>query len=186
MPNVPNRPHPPGMASTRPVKLPVAQAPPAFQVRRTPPAVPRAVAGGRPPGGHALPAAGGRAEPARLSFSQVMTAQSARRVSAAAGGTEIGSLEVRAATGAAEVVNLKVKPEYRHQGAGAALIAEAARAAAKMGRARVTLEAQDSGSGRLVSWYRRLGFVPTGKSSRGYTTMAAPVALLRRQPPREK
>jgi Acetyltransferase (GNAT) domain len=184
MPNNANRPGLPVVTVTPRLKSPGVPTPPSpFQRPRTPPAPPRAAAtAGRPAAAPVQSKPANTGQGPRLNImSQVTTARTGRRVTAAAGGTEIGSLEVRAAAGGAEVVNLKVKPQYRHQGAGAALIAEAARAAAQMGRVRLTLEAQDSGSGRLVSWYRRLGFVPTGTSQRGYTKMAAPVSSLQRQ-----
>ncbi|HKI03226.1 MAG TPA: GNAT family N-acetyltransferase, partial [Thermoanaerobaculia bacterium] len=82
-----------------------------------------------------------------------------RRIRIAAGGREVGSVEVlNADRDAVRVVNLKVDPDHRKLGAGVQLMREAAREGMRMGKARVTLESQDNGSGKLTRWYERMGF----------------------------
>jgi ribosomal protein S18 acetylase RimI-like enzyme len=112
-------------------------------------------------------------EAPHFSLSHSPLAGSAYRVSVATGQAVIGSLDVRPRGTAAELVNLVVQPQHRRHGAGAALIQEAARTAAQRGLPRVILTANDAGSGRLVNWYRQLGFMSTGVNAQGRPIMAA-------------
>jgi ribosomal protein S18 acetylase RimI-like enzyme len=111
--------------------------------------------------------------PTPFTLSRTPLAGSAYRVTVATRGTVVGSVDVRPRGAAAELVNLAVQPQHRQHGAGAALLQEAARTASQRGLSRVTLTASDTGSGRLVHWYRRLGFVPTGAGVTSRTTMSA-------------
>jgi len=97
----------------------------------------------------------------------------------AAGGREIGSVEVLdAGRDAVRVVNLKVDPDQRGNGAGAHLIRAVASEGMRMGKTRVTLESQDNGSGKLTRWYERMGFTPRGRSDRGMVVMETSAATL--------
>jgi ribosomal protein S18 acetylase RimI-like enzyme len=77
-----------------------------------------------------------------------------------------------------EVTDLGVAPGYREQGIGKMLLASAARTGRLMGKSRVSLAAQDNGSGRLTRWYREMGFAQTGVNGRGYATLEAPISRL--------
>lgn len=97
----------------------------------------------------------------------------------AAAGREIGSLEMLdAGRDAVRVVNLKVDPDQRGQGAGAQLMRAAAAEGMRMGKARVTLESQDNGSGKLTRWYEGMGFMPRGRSDRGMVVLETSAATL--------
>lgn len=97
----------------------------------------------------------------------------------AAAGREIGSLEVLdAGRDAVRVVNLKVDPDQRGQGAGAQLMRAAAAEGMRMGKTRVTLESQDNGSGKLTRWYEGMGFTPRGRSDRGMVVLETSAATL--------
>jgi hypothetical protein len=58
------------------------------------------------------------------------------------------------------------------------LLASAARTGRQLGKSRVLLTAQESGSGRLTHWYQNMGFSRVGVNSRGYPQLAAPIAQL--------
>lgn len=97
----------------------------------------------------------------------------------AAAGREVGSLEVLdGGRDAVRVVNLKVDPDQRGQGAGAQLMRAAATEGMRMGKTRVTLESQDNGSGKLTRWYERMGFMPRGRSDRGMVVLETSAATL--------
>jgi ribosomal protein S18 acetylase RimI-like enzyme len=92
----------------------------------------------------------------------------------------LGSVTVRDVDDATcEATDLSVEREHRGEGYGAELIGAVARAGAKLGRSRVTLGAQDDGSGRLDHWYESLGFNATGTQGDGFTRYAAPTTALR-------
>jgi hypothetical protein len=74
-----------------------------------------------------------------------------------------------------EVTDLVVEPCHRKRGLGGVLMASAARAGLQLGKTRVTVASQDNGTGRLTSWYKNMGFVPTGASKRGYPVLEAPI-----------
>jgi ribosomal protein S18 acetylase RimI-like enzyme len=88
----------------------------------------------------------------------------------------VGSVMVHAGTtDAAEVTDLSVEPAHRAQGIGRLLIASAARTGQQLGKATVALAAQDTGSGRLTRWYKRMGFAQVGKHQSGYPQLEAPI-----------
>jgi GNAT superfamily N-acetyltransferase len=74
-----------------------------------------------------------------------------------------------------EVTDLNVVPSHRKQGLGGVLMASALRAGQRLGLSRVVLASQDSGSGRLTRWYRRMGFVQVGTNRLGYPELEAPI-----------
>jgi GNAT superfamily N-acetyltransferase len=98
------------------------------------------------------------------------------RISAALGHRDVGQVEVDL-SGRSEIAihDLVVAPPFRGAGLGAALVGAALRFGARAGRSRARLEADDDGSGRLVRWYRGLGFTPIGTSPRGLPTMQADI-----------
>jgi ribosomal protein S18 acetylase RimI-like enzyme len=88
----------------------------------------------------------------------------------------VGSANVRGDGGAAvEITDLRVDPEHRKRGLGAALLSSAMQAGLRMGRRTVRLSSQDDGSGRLTAWYRSMGFRPVGTDARGLTRLEAPI-----------
>lgn len=165
------------------------QAKPATSVapaRVSPVAPPRAGAPGSPqqPGRPATPA---QAKPAPQppqagNGFRVLTASppgGAHQIRIATGGREIGSVEIfDAGRDAVRVVNLKVDPDQRGQGAGAHLMRAAAVEGMRMGKTRVTLESQDNGSGKLTRWYEGMGFMPRGRSDRGMVVLETSTASL--------
>src|SRR5215469_5147250 len=99
------------------------------------------------------------------------------RLSAGAGGREIGSVMVHARDrGAVEVTDLGVDAAQRGNGVGQMLVAAAARTGLQSGRSKVTLAAQDRGSGHLTQWYKQMGFTQTGVNQRGYPQLEAPIS----------
>lgn len=75
-----------------------------------------------------------------------------------------------------EVTDLSVTPSFRKQGVGGNLLASALRVGLQSGRTRVVLASQDNGSGRLTHWYKSMGFSPSGRNSRGYVQLEAPIS----------
>lgn len=103
----------------------------------------------------------------------------AHQIRIAAGGREIGSVEVMdGGRDAVRVVNLKVDADQRGNGAGVQLMRAAASEGMRMGKTRVTLESQDNGSGKLTRWYERMGFMARGRSDRGMVVMETSAATL--------
>src|SRR5215469_12343360 len=101
------------------------------------------------------------------------------RLSAGAGGREIGSVMVHARErGAVEVTDLGVDAAQRGNGVGQMLVAAAARTGLQSGRSKVTLAAQDRGSGHLTRWYKEMGFTQVGINQRGYPQLEAPINRL--------
>ena len=91
------------------------------------------------------------------------------RLTAGAGGRQIGSVMVHARDKASvEVTDLGVDPAHREHGIGKLLLASAARTGLQSGKSKVTLAAQDNGSGKLTRWYKGMGFAQTGVNQRGY------------------
>ena len=43
-------------------------------------------------------------------------------------------------------------------------------------RSKVTLAAQDNGSGHLTQWYKGMGFTQVGVNQRGYPQLEAPIS----------
>jgi ribosomal protein S18 acetylase RimI-like enzyme len=98
------------------------------------------------------------------------------RLSAGAGGREIGSVMVHARDqGAVEVTDLGVDAAQRGNGVGQMLVAAAARTGLRSGRSKVTLAAQDGGSGHLTRWYKEMGFTQIGVNRHGYPQLEAPI-----------
>ena len=167
----------------------ITQAKPATPVapaRVSPVAPPRAGAPGSPqqPGKPAAPAQAkpGPQPPQPGNGFRVLTANppgGAHQIRIAAGGREIGSVEILdGGRDAVRVVNLKVDPDQRGQGAGAHLMRAAAVEGMRMGKTRVTLESQDNGSGKLTRWYEGMGFTPRGRSDRGMVVLETSTASL--------
>ena len=167
----------------------VTQAKPATPVappRVSPVAPPRAGAPGAPqqPGRPGTPAQAkpGPQAPQQGNSYRILTANppgGARQIRIAAGGREVGSVELLdGGRDAVRVVNLKVDPEQRGQGAGSHLMRAAAFEGMRMGKSRVTLESQDNGSGKLTRWYEGMGFMPRGRSDRGMVVLETSAASL--------
>jgi hypothetical protein len=101
------------------------------------------------------------------------------RLTAGVGGRQVGSVMVHTRDrGAVEVTDLGVDPTERGQNIGRRLVASAARTGLQFGRSRVTLAAQDNGSGHLTHWYKGMGFTETGVNQHGYPQMEAPISRL--------
>jgi ribosomal protein S18 acetylase RimI-like enzyme len=67
-----------------------------------------------------------------------------------------------------EVTDLGVDPAHRQHGIGKLLLASAARTGLQSGKSKVTLAAQDAGSGRLTQWYKGIGFTRHSPDSRRF------------------
>jgi GNAT superfamily N-acetyltransferase len=74
------------------------------------------------------------------------------------------------------IEDLSVREGHRGQGLGARLLGAALELGQRWGRGRVWLEAQDSGSGRLVAWYQRFGFRLSGRGPHGRPLLEAHTA----------
>ena len=123
------------------------------------------------PPGTAQPSA-----PVRIS-PPVSAGRGSYRLSAGAGGREIGSVMVHARDrGAVEVTDLGVDAAQRGNGVGQMLVAAAARTGLQSGQSKVTLAAQDRGSGHLTRWYKEMGFTQVGINQRGYPQLEAPIS----------
>ena len=165
---------------------PATPAPNNAPVRVSPVAPPRAGAPGaaQQPGRPGTPAQAkpGPQPPQQGSGFRIVTAKppgGAHQIRIAAGGREIGSVELLdGGRDAVRVVNLKVDPDQRGQGAGAHLMRAAAFEGMRMGKTRVTLESQDNGTGKLTRWYERMGFMPRGRSDRGMVMLETSAASL--------
>jgi GNAT superfamily N-acetyltransferase len=161
-------------------------ATPAAPARVSPVAPPRSTAPGAPqqPGKPGTPAQAkpGPQPPQQGSGFRILTASppgGAHQIRIAAGGREVGSVELLdGGRDAVRVVNLKVDPDQRGQGAGSHLMRAAAFEGMRMGKTRVTLESQDNGSGKLTRWYERMGFTPRGRSDRGMVGLETSTASL--------
>lgn len=86
---------------------------------------------------------------------------------------------------AIHIENLSVSEPFRGQGLGARLLGTALQLGQRWGRSKAWLEADDTGSGRLLAWYQRLGFQLAGKGPHGRPVLEARVAhalpVIRRQ-----
>ena len=161
-------------------------AAPAAQPRVSPVAPPRSTAPGAPqqPGKPGTPAQAkpGPQPPQPGNGYRIVTASppgGAHQIRIAAGGREIGSVELLdGGRDAVRVVNLKVDTDQRGQGAGSHLMRAAAFEGMRMGKTRVTLESQDNGSGKLTRWYQGMGFTPRGRSDRGMVVLETSTASL--------
>jgi len=96
---------------------------------------------------------------------------------AGTGGRQVGSVMVHAKDRASiEVTDLGVDQAHREHGIGKMLIASAARTGQQFGKSKVTLAAQEEGSGRLTEWYKGMGFAQVGVNRRGYPRLEAPIS----------
>jgi GNAT superfamily N-acetyltransferase len=99
------------------------------------------------------------------------------RLTAGAGGHQVGSVMVHARDkSAVEVTDLGVDQTQRGHGIGRMLVASAARTGLQFGKSKVTLAAQDKGSGHLTQWYREMGFTQIGVNQRGFPQLEAPIS----------
>jgi GNAT superfamily N-acetyltransferase len=99
------------------------------------------------------------------------------RLTAGVDGRQVGSVMVHAHDkGAVEVTDLHVAETQRGNGIGRQLVASAARTGLQFGRSRVTLAAQDRGTGHLTRWYKEMGFTQTGVNRHGYQQLEAPIS----------
>jgi ribosomal protein S18 acetylase RimI-like enzyme len=114
--------------------------------------------------------------PVRIS-PPVSTGPGTYRLTAGAGGPAVGSVMMHARDKVSvEITDLGVDPAHRAHGLGKRLLASAARTAQLSGRSKMTLAAQDNGSGRLTQWYKAMGFVQVGVTQRGCPRLEAPVS----------
>ena len=98
------------------------------------------------------------------------------RVTAGAGGRQVGSVMVHARDKrAVEVTDLGVDQTQRGHGIGRTLVASAAKTGLQFGKSKVMLAAQDKGSGHLTRWYKEMGFTQIGVNQRGYPQLEAPI-----------
>jgi ribosomal protein S18 acetylase RimI-like enzyme len=122
------------------------------------------------------PGATQRSAPVRISPPISAGPDRSYRLTAGAGGQQVGSVMVHARDqGAVEVTDLSVDPAHRQHGIGKMLLASAARTGLQSGKSKVTLAAQDNGSGRLTQWYKGMGFTQIGVNQRGYPQLEAPI-----------
>ena len=99
------------------------------------------------------------------------------RLTAGTGGRQVGSVMVHARDrGVVEVTDLGVDQNQRGHGIGQMLVASAAKAGQQFGKSKVTLAAQDRGSGHLTRWYKEMGFTQTGVNQRGFPQLEAPIS----------
>jgi ribosomal protein S18 acetylase RimI-like enzyme len=106
-------------------------------------------------------------------------APGSHRLTAGSGAKPIGSLVVHTRRGpAAEVTDLGVDARFRDQGIGRQLLVSAARAGLRSGNSKLSLAAQDNGSGRLTRWYKDLGFHQVGVNNRGMPMLETPISRL--------
>jgi ribosomal protein S18 acetylase RimI-like enzyme len=96
------------------------------------------------------------------------------RLSASAGSASIGSVMVHTRDGgAAHITDLEVSHGHRDQGVGKMLLASAARTGMAHGKGRVSLHADDNGSGKLNRWYQSIGFAEQGARRKGQPRLEA-------------
>lgn len=99
------------------------------------------------------------------------------KVTAAHGGRPTGSVKLHdRGSGMIEVTDLGVDASHRGSGVGQRLLHSALRTGQGLGGQRVRLDADDKGSGRLINWYRQMGFDRTGTNERGQPSLEAPIA----------
>ncbi len=114
--------------------------------------------------------------PARIS-PPISAGSGSYRLTAGAGGRQVGYVMVHTRDrGVVEVSDLGVDQSHRGHGIGPMLVASAAKTGLQFGRSKVTLAAQDNGSGHLTQWYKGMGFAQTGVNARGYPQLEAPIS----------
>ena len=122
------------------------------------------------------PGAAQPSSPVRISPA-ISTGPGSYRLTAGTGGRQIGSVMVHARDrGVVEVTDLGVDQSQRGHGIGQMLVASAARTGLHSGKSKVTLAAQDKGSGHLTRWYKEMGFTQTGVNQRGFPQLEAPIS----------
>jgi GNAT superfamily N-acetyltransferase len=123
-----------------------------------------------------MPGAAQPSAPVRIS-PPVSAGPGSYRLTAGAGGRQVGSVMVHARDkGAVEVTDLGVDQTQRGHGIGQMLVASAAKTGLQFGKLKVTLAAQDKGSGHLTQWYKQMGFTQIGVNQRGYPQLEAPIS----------
>jgi ribosomal protein S18 acetylase RimI-like enzyme len=151
------------------------QAKPASPARVAPPAARPPSPPMMPPRTTAPQGAVQRAAPVSVS-GMMAVGNGSYKIVAGAGGQKVGSVMVHnRGTSTIEVTDLAVDPSHRKRGLGGVLMESAMRAGLQLGKTKVKLASQDSGTGRLTSWYKNMGFVPVGSNSRGYPVLEAPI-----------
>ncbi len=115
-----------------------------------------------------------RSAPVRMS-APIRSGGSSYKLVAGEDGQQVGSVMVHASKESVELTDLGVDQAHRAQGIGKQLIASAARTGLQLGKAKVALAAQDTGSGRLTQWYKRMGFAQVGVHPSGYPQLEAPI-----------
>ncbi len=122
-----------------------------------------------------LPGAVQPSSPVRIS-PPISAGPGSYRLTAGAGGRQVGSVMVHARDKASvEVTDLGVDQSQRGHGIGQMLVASAAKAGQQFGKSKVTLAAQDKGSGHLTQWYKGMGFTQIGVNQRGFPQLEAPI-----------
>jgi GNAT superfamily N-acetyltransferase len=133
----------------------------------------RVAAQAKMPSGAAQPSA-----PVRIS-APVGVGPGSYRLTAGAGGRQVGSVMVHARDkGAVEVTDLGVDQSRRGHGIGQMLVASAAKTGLQFGKSKVTLAAQDKGSGHLTRWYKEMGFTQIGVNQRGFPRLESPISRI--------
>ena len=128
--------------------------------------------------GKMQPAAAQSSAPVRIS-PPISAGAGTYRLIAGAGGRQVGSVMVHAHDkDTVEVTDLHVAEAQRGQGIGRMLLTSVARTGAQFGRSKVTLAAQDTGTGHLTQWYKGMGFAQVGVNPRGYPRLEAPINRL--------
>jgi ribosomal protein S18 acetylase RimI-like enzyme len=111
------------------------------------------------------------------------TSPGSYRLTAGSGPNPMGSLVVHTKRGAAaEVTDLGVAPGHRDRGIGRQLLVSAARAGLRSGNSKLSLSAQDNGTGKLTRWYKDMGFQQVGVNGRGMPVLEAPISRLLNRP----
>lgn len=96
----------------------------------------------------------------------------------APGSRPVGQVRVTpTGRGSIFIENLRVEEPWRGQGLGRGLLSEAFELGHRWGCSRAWLVADDHGSGRLLRWYRSLGFLPTGRHLRSRPVLEASLRL---------
>lgn len=98
------------------------------------------------------------------------------QIAAGMGSRLAGSVRVHeSGSSAIEITDLNVRPEFRGRGVGRVLVHAALQTGLHLAKTYAILASGDSGSGRLSSWYERLGFGRSG-FQRGYVEYSARIA----------
>jgi ribosomal protein S18 acetylase RimI-like enzyme len=107
----------------------------------------------------------------------ISTGPGSYRLTAGTGGRPVGSVMLHTKDRTSvEVTDLGVDPTHREHGIGKMLLASAARTGQQFGKSKVTLAAQDNGSGKLTEWYKSMGFIQVGVNQRGYPRLEGSIS----------